>query len=259
MRSLLGPIVFCIMVAGCGGGSSDAPGPTPVTPPSLVQWNSFQTTLTNSDVDSSVQFKSPTKAGDAIWVAVTVSDIIMAYTITVTDTQGNQFTLLDQENDGAPGYQTVAHFYAANIAGDATTPDTVTAVWPADNYKGVLAAEITGVGAAPLVGHAGNDQSQLGAGTGNVTVGPIDVASASTPALLITLSMNTSGGSSDTGGSGYGGPTVGPNLTQVASLWNYGANLATFATATVTSAESISATFNAPDTDDYVSVAAVFH
>lgn len=273
-RSARGLMLATLLLSGCGGGSggggSDGSGTGTSTgqsqnpAPRLVQWNTFQTTQTNSDVDSSVQFTAPTKAGDTIWVAVTVSDIIRAYTITVTDTQGNHYTLLDQENDPAPGYQTVAHFYAANIVGDSDTPDTITAVWPADNYKGILAAEISGVTATPLVdngnGHAGNDQVQLGKGTGNVTVGPINVPASSTPALLLALSMNTSGGSSDTGGTGFGAATAGTGLTTVPNAtWNWGANLMTFATATVTSAESITATFNAPDTDNYVSVAAVFH
>jgi hypothetical protein len=64
---------------------------------------------------------------------------------------------------------------------------------------------------------------------------------------------------SDTGGSGAGAPAAGSGLTTVTSTWDWGANLATFATGTVTGAESISATFNAPDTDNYVTVAAVFH
>jgi hypothetical protein len=48
-------------------------------------------------------------------------------------------------------------------------------------------------------------------------------------------------------------------MNQVAMFWDFGQNLGTLATATVTSAESISAVFNAPDTDSFVTVAAVFH
>jgi hypothetical protein len=228
--------------------------------PQLVQWNTFQTTGTADAVNTPVQFTTATKAGDTIWVAVTLSDFAGVHTISVTDTQNNAFTLLDQENDGAPGTQTVAHFYAANIVGDAMTPDTVTVVWTTENYKGVLIAEISGTTAAPLVGHAGNVQDGLGAGPNNVTAGPTDVTSAQTPALLVALSMNTSGGASDTGGSGRGGPTAGSGMTQVGTmLWNWGANLATFETASVTGAESISSTFNSTGTDSYVTVAAVFH
>ena len=70
--------------------------------------------------------------------------------------------------------------------------------------------------------------------------------------------MNTSGGSSDLGGSGYGGPAAGAGLSTVASFWNWGVNLATLATEPVASGVSTTATFNAPDTDSYVTVAAVF-
>jgi hypothetical protein len=227
--------------------------------PQLVQTNTFQTTSNTDSGNSPVQFKTATKAGDTIWVAVTLSDFAGFHTISVSDTQGNAFTLLDQENDGAPGSQTVAHFYAPNIIGDTTTPDTVTVVWTTENYKGVLIAEISGTTAAPLVGHAGNIQDGLAAGSNNVLAGPIDVTSAQTPALLVVLSMNTTGGTSDTGGSGFGGPAAGSGLTQVATMWDWGATLATFATASVTGAESVSSTFNAPDTDSYVTVAAVFN
>ncbi|MGA2191369.1 MAG: hypothetical protein ABSH33_22870 [Steroidobacteraceae bacterium] len=224
-----------------------------------MQWNTFQTSGNADAGNSPVQFTAATKAGDTLWVAVTLSDFAGAHTISVTDTQGNTFTLLEQSNDGAPGSQSVAHFYAANIAGDATTPDTVTVVWSEENYKGVLIAEISGTTTAPLVGQANNIQDALGSGSNNVMAGPIDLTSAQTPALLVALSMNTSGGSSDTGGNGIGSPTVGSGMTPVTTMWNWGANLATFETATITGAESASSTFSALGTDSYVTVAAVFH
>jgi hypothetical protein len=268
MRSILGAVLVSLTVCGCGGGggggasSSTSTGTgtsTQSAAPQVVQTNTFQTTSNNDSGNSPVQFKTATKAGDTIWVAVTLSDFAGVHTISVSDTQNNVFTLLDQENDGTPGTQTVAHFYAANIIGDTTTPDTVTVVWSTENYKGVLIAEISGTTAAPLVGHAGNIQDGLAAGSNNVLAGPIDVTSAQTPALLVALSMNTTGGASDTGGSGFGGPAVGSGMTQVATMWDWGATLATFATASVTGAESVSSAFNAPDTDSYVTVAAVFH
>ncbi|HEY3658088.1 MAG TPA: hypothetical protein VGL34_24200 [Steroidobacteraceae bacterium] len=256
--SILG-LVLVLAVGGCGGGGSSAP-PTAGDPaPKLAQMNTFQTTGPAFAVNSSVQFKSLTKSGDAIWVAATLSDFAGAHTISVTDTQGNVYTLLDQENDGVPGTQTLAHFYAANIVGDTAAPDTVTVVWSNDNYKGILIAEISGTTAAPLVGHAAKIQDGLSAGTNNVTSGAVNVTTARTPALLVAVSMNTSGGASDTGGSGFGGPTAGSGMTQVATLWNWGTELATFATLPVTSAESATSVFSAPDLDSYVTVAAVFH
>jgi hypothetical protein len=232
--------------------------------PALVQSNSFQTTSNNLAANSTVQFTSPTKAGDTIWVVATVSDFGGIHTIAVSDTQGNTYTLLDQENDVGPGFQTVAHFYAQDIVGDAAIPDTITVTWSDDDYKGVLIAEISGTTSVPLAGHAANMQDGLGGGTNNVTAGPVDLTAPEAPALLLALSMNTSGGTSDTGGSGFGGAAAGTGMTQVnPPLWNWGVNLATFVTANVTSAESISSTFSAPDTgstvDNFVTVAVVFH
>jgi hypothetical protein len=235
-------------------------GPAPGSGPSLVQFNQAQTQGNADAGNTFVQFKSTTKSGDTIWVAVTLSDFAGAHAITVSDTQGNTYTqLLPQENDGAPGTQTVAQFYAANIAGDSTSADTVTVNWSQENYKGVLIAEISGTTATPLVGHSQNIQDNLGVGSDNVTAGPVTVTAAQTPALLVALSMNTSGGASDTGGNGGGGPTPGTGLAEVAMLWNFGANLATFATETITGAESVSSVFSATSPDSYVTVTAVFH
>jgi hypothetical protein len=261
-RAILGLTVIGL-AGGCGGGggTNSSQGSTQSSSvPRLVQTNTFQTTGTNFATDTPVQFTAVTKAGDAIWVAATVSDYAVVHTISVSDTQGNAYTLIDQVNDGAPGSQSVAHFYAANIAGDSTTPDTITVTWSDDNYKGVLIAEISGTTAAPLAGHARNDQVGLGAGSNNVTAGPIDLSSAQVPALLVALSMNTDGGTSDTGGTGFAGPTAGNGMTQVEMSWNWGVNLATFATASVTGAESVSSVFSASGPDSsYVTVAAAFH
>jgi hypothetical protein len=258
-RAVLGLTVIGL-AGGCGGGGG-ASSPQGSTPSSvrLVQTNTFQTTGSTFATDVVVHFNAVTKAGDTIWVAATVSDLAGAHTISVSDTQGNVYTLLDQVNDGAPGTQSVAHFYAANIVGYSTTPDTITVTWGNDDYKGLLIAEISGTTAAPLAGHARNDQVGLGAGSNNVTAGPIDLSSAQTPALLVALSMNTFGGTSDTGGTGFGGPTAGNGMTQVEMSWNWGTNLATFATASVTGAESVSSLFSATGAGSYVTVVAAFH
>jgi hypothetical protein len=260
-RAILG-LTLTGLAGGCGGGggASSSQGPTQSSSvPRLVQTNTFQTTGSNFATDATVQFNAVTKAGDTIWVAATVSDFGGVHTISVSDTQRNVYTLIDQVNDGAPGTQSVAHFYAANIIGDSTTPDTITVTWGNDNYKGVLIAEISGTTAAPLAGHAHNDQVGLGVGSNNVTAGPIDLPSAQTPALLVALSMNTFGGTSDTGGTGFGGPAAGSGMTQVLMSWNWGVNLATLATASVTGAESVSSLFSASGAGSYVTVAAAFH
>lgn len=260
-RAILSLTAFGL-AGGCGGGGggSSSQGATQSSSgPLLVQTNASQTTGSNFAADTTVQFSTLTKAGDIIWVAATVSDFAGVHTISVSDTQGNGYTLLDQVNDSSPGTQTVAHFYAANIAGDSAAPDTIIVTWANDNYKGVLIAEISGATSAPLVGHAHNDQAGLGAGSNNVTAGPIDLSSAQTPALLIALSMNTFGGTSDTGGTGIGGPAAGSGMTQVQMSWDWGTNLATLATASITGAESVSSLFSASGAGSYVTVAAAFH
>jgi len=241
---------------GTGSGNSSASGPA------LVQWTTYQTSDDPSvtENDSTLQFKSMTVKGDTLWVVATVPTYGGVHTISVTDSQGNSFTQLKQEDDVAAGAtQSVAHFYAANIGGDTSVPDTITVHWGNDNYKGILITEISGVTTASLVNQSSNIQDGLGAGSNNVTSGPITVASAQTPGLLMALSVNTTGGTSDTGGSGASGPAAGSGMTSVGNFWDWGANLATFATASITSAESASAVFNAPDTDSYVTVAAIFH
>lgn len=246
-----------------GGGTSPGVLFTITAPrtgqPSLQQFVSTQTKDADFANDSTVQFQTPTKTGDAIWVAVTVADFGGVHAITVSDTQGNTYTLLDQKNDGLPGTQTVAHFYAASIVGDTATPDTITVHWGSDNYKGILAAEIAGVTGAPLVGHSANIQDGLDGGTDNVTSGAIPIAAAQTPALLVALSMNTSGGASDTGGSGFGGPGAGSGFLPRTMIWEWGTNLATLETSSITTAGNAVPVFNAPSRDSYLTVAAVFH
>ncbi len=246
-----------------GGGTSAAASFTinapPRVAPTLVQTATHQTTSNNGELDSTVKFLAPTRPGNAIWVAVTTSDFGGIHTISVTDTQGNTFTLLDQLNDGPPGSQTVAHFYAGNIVGDRGTPDTITVHWDFDDFKGILVGEISGVTGAPLVGHGANLQDALSAGTNNITTAAIAVSAAQTPALVLALCMNTSGGDASMGGSGFGGPAAGAGFMQRSMLWDWGFNLATFETMSMTSSGNGAPLFDAPDTDDYATVAAVFH
>jgi hypothetical protein len=286
MRLMVGVLIAACTLSACGGGDGGGTavssgnggtggtsgtggstggggtgGSTASSGPALVQRNVYQTQADPNDTEnnSTLAFTSPTAKGNTIWVAVTVPDYGGIHTISVTDTQNNTYTQLDQENDGAPGSQSVAHFYASNIAGDTSTPDSITINWGNDNYKGILITEISGVTATPLVGHAANIQDGLAGGTNNVTSTAISVGSTQTPGLLVAVSVNTSGGTSDIGGSGAAGPAAGSGMTPIATFWDWGQNLGTFVTATVTSAESISAVFNAPDTDSYVTVAAVFY
>jgi hypothetical protein len=214
--------------------------------------------------NSAVTFSKATIKGDTIWVAATVSDYGGVHTITVTDSQGNSYTELNQANDKSPGAQSVAQFYAANIKGGT---DTVTVNWTGDNYKGALAVEISGVTSASHVGNSVNTQDGgIASGSNNVNAAGIAVPAASTSAILVALTMDTNGGGSDTGGSGYCAISSGSGLTQVVQLWNWSptgqsaCNLATFETEVIDAAGTASGTFTTTHTSDpYLTVAAVFH
>jgi hypothetical protein len=71
--------------------------------------------------------------------------------------------------------------------------------------------------------------------------------------------MNTSGGMSDTGGSGFGGPAAGSGFLPRTMVWEWGTKLATLESSSITAPGNAVPTFNAPSTDSYLTVAAVFH
>jgi hypothetical protein len=167
-------------------------------------------------------------------------------------------------NDTKPGAQSVAHFYASNIKGGV---DTVTVNWTSDNYKGVLAAEIAGVTTSPLDGNdAAIQDGKIASTSNNVSSNMSTVNSGRTPALLVALTMDTNGGGSDTGGSGYCALPAGTGFTQVAQLWSFSpggqatCNLATFETKVITGSGGVAGTFTTTHlSDPYLTVSAVFH
>jgi hypothetical protein len=103
----------------------------------------------------------------------------------------------------------------------------------------------------------------------NVTSGSIDLSPLllNTSAIVVGLSMNTSGGSSNTGGSGYGAPSAGTGFTPIAQFWDWGLNLAileTLSIVTTTSTPSTAAFFDAPPVNpsfqnNLVTVSAIFY
>ena len=249
----------------------------PTNAPTLRQFNSAQTTGTSQfEADFPSQFKTPTAKGSTLWVAATIPNDGGQNDLKVVDTQGNTFVALDELHDTGRGAQSVWHFYASNIKGDASsTPDTVTVQWANDNYKGVLIAEVAGASSASLVGHAGNIQAENApSGDDTVTSGLIAVSAADAPALLLSASMDTYGGTSDEGGDDFPGPIAGSGFTSEDLLWNFdpgqtctgglACNLATFEARTITGAGSAAGVFTAraPRTSSepgtYVTVAAVF-
>jgi hypothetical protein len=160
----------------------------------------------------------------------------------------------------------VAQFYAGDIKGG---DDTITVTWTSDNYKGVLAVEVSGVTTAPLVGsNAAIQDGGLAMHANNVSSNGIPVKSTQVPGLLLALTMDTNGGTSDTGGSLHCAIPAGTGYTQVTQLWGWSyssgttlCNLATVEQQTVTtyasdSAGNFTSTYYS---DPYVTVAAIFH
>jgi hypothetical protein len=229
--------------------------PCPATNPSCVP---------QFENNSAVTFSKTTAKGNTIWVAATVSDYGGIHTMTVTDSQNNVYHLLNQLNDGAPGAQSLAQFYATDVEGG---PDTITVNWTSDNYKAVVAAEISGVSTASLVGNNAHIQDgKLTAGAGNVTANGISIPAGKTPSLVVALTMDTNGGGSDIGGTGNCAISAGSGFSQVAQFWNWApvgvpsCNLATLETGVVSSTGNVSAGFTSTHlTDPYVTVSAAFH
>jgi hypothetical protein len=249
------------------GGSADPRGA------SLVQYTTYTSPVCpGSDPsctpafvnNSSVTFTSTTTKGNAIWVAATVSDYGGVHAISVTDSQNNVYHALGQVNDQAPGSQSLAQFYAQNIAGGS---DTITVNWTSDNYKGVVAAEIAGVTASPLVGSSVNIQDGgLASASDNISAHGISIVSGDAPSLVVALTMDTDGGGSDVGGTGFCAVSAGTGFTQVAQFWSWSptgaaaCNLATLETMKVSVAGTAAGEFTTPHlSDPYTTVATVFH
>ncbi len=238
-----------------------------------MQYNTYQTIGANSGVNSPVhtQFGVKTTAGHALYVAVTISRFANLYSFTLQDTQGNTFIQLDQENDLTPGWQTVAHFYAANIRGDTAAPDIVYMHfgfpgtpdgW--EDYVGMVITEIGGVSAAPLVGHSAGIQDNLAAGNNNVGSAAIEVP-ASNPALQLAIAMDTTGATA-----GNWSPVIGAGFGLDTQFWSWGLgyNDATLESRTINTSGAAAPTFSAvgqPATldpsgvDSFITVSAVFN
>jgi hypothetical protein len=233
--------------------------------PTVVQFNtSGVLVFTPNSLNTSLAFTKLTKAGDAIWVAVTVPNNPSGpWSISVSDSQGNTFKKLNQVNDGAPGNQTVAHFVATNIWGDVTKPDTITVHWPSDNYKGVIIAEVAGAsGAAVLEGNnARVMDGVVGPGTGDAR----SYSWTGKPnTLILAVSMNTYGGCSDEGGTGQPGPGAGIGFTNQLKTWASSdcpsIPLATFETMISNATGNINGAFDSSSgTNYYASVAVGFN
>jgi hypothetical protein len=236
------------------------PPPTPpataTSSPQLLQIAAAQsiTGAGSSDGNSSVAFTTPTRAGNTIWLAV-ATERTSTPAITVSDSQGNVYHRLDQRNDGAPGFLTVAHFYAAHIAGDGSTPNTVTVHVRNDRRRELVVAEIAGTAATPVVSHAARRQNRTASDGGSISTGSLAVPAGSAPALVLALCMNANGALDPPSS---GSPAAGPGYTEVGQFWA-GSLRATLETGNLTSPGDAIATFRALDVNPYVTLAAVFH
>jgi hypothetical protein len=259
-------LLAALLIGASSAAVAQCASPSLQAQPTLVQFNtSGVLVFTPNTLNNSLAFTKLTKAGDAIWVAVTVPNNPSGpWSISVTDSQGNTFKKLNQVNDGLPGIQSVAHFVATNIWGDVTTPDTITVHWPSDNYKGVIIAEVAGASGASAVLEGNNARVMDG------VVGPGigDVRSYSWTGkpntLILAVSMNTYGGCSDAGGTGQPGPGAGTGFTNQLKTWASSdcpsIPLATFETKISDATGNINGAFDSSSgTNYYATVAAGFN
>jgi hypothetical protein len=106
----------------------------------------------------------------------------------------------------------------------------------------------------------------LASSSDSVRSNEISVSASATPALLVALTMDTDGGGSDIGGTGFCAVPAGSGFTQVTQTWTWtvagqaACNLATLETKIVTGASNVAGTFTTNHlADPYVTVATVFH
>lgn len=106
-------------------------------------------------------------AGIVTWHSPTTGDFS-----SVTDNQGNTYTIVDRVTSAANGFnQCLGTFYAANITNAPTTITANFANTPAD--VGIFLDEYSGAGTTPLDGHAMQTQAAPGTGTDACTSGNI--------------------------------------------------------------------------------------
>jgi hypothetical protein len=138
--------------------------------------------------------------------------------ITVTDTANNAYSLIDQVDDlTTAAWQSLFSFAAYNVAGGSVTLH-VSYTATDQLWHGVLIVEMAGVSAAPLVGHAKNNQAITAKTlTDSITSGA--VAAGTQPATVLALSQATL--------DYIGGPNAGTGYAANTAIWNWGINPAT--------------------------------
>lgn len=205
---------------------------------------------TTSLTSLATQFSSKTKASSALISFLTCACYGQVHNdVALMDSQGNAFTQqqIITNVTGSQMQSTQMELYTAlGIAGDASTPDTLTSYFTLsgdnEDYQAHFHLEVANV--TGIVGSSQNNQLGAGGngiapGTGNVNSGtPISVSASQLPALMIALAFNQSAQGS------HPAPTVNTGML-LQNLWGFqGANLAAVSTQAITTAGSYQAVFN---------------
>ena len=203
--------------------------------------------------------------GSTIYVIGTWPNFSSPYpTMAVTDGV-NAYTQLDRYADknflslGIMGTQTLAHWYAANVAGGTYTVNMAPTPYTWEDYAAVVAFEVAGVSATPLAGHALNFQAAVPPGSNTVEA---TVTTAGTSGLLIALAFD------DVAGTPPATPLTGAGFTNGSAsgtLWDFykkGDSSASAEFAPISCAGTWTATFSPEETGaqlpDYLTAAAIF-
>lgn len=165
----------------------------------------------SQSVNRSVSFPLALLAGSTILIFATQSNSAgIGGTIGWTDSYGSSYALLQQvDDDQTPDWQSTYLYAAYNVPGGACTLNATFAVLI---WQGIVAIEVSGVAAAPLVTSGKSQQNGVGAGANAITVSGL--AGGSNSAIII--------GGCSTGSDANGAPSHGTGFTEYQKDWNWG-------------------------------------
>lgn len=163
------------------------------------------------NISRSISFPSNLLAGSTILIFATQSNGAgIGGTISWSDSYGSSYALLQQvDDDQTPDWQSTYLYAAYNVPGGACTLNATFAVLI---WQGIVAIEVAGVLAAPLV--TSNKSQQNGVGTGANLITVAGLAGGSSPAIII--------GGVSTGSDANGAPNHGTGFTEYLKDWNWG-------------------------------------
>jgi hypothetical protein len=225
----------------------------------LVQYNAYPG---DTSANWTVRL-SNVQAGSSIYVVGTWPNFASSYpTMRVTDGTNN-YTLLDRHDDdtlfglGIQGRQSMGHWYAANVPAGSYTIDLSPIAQTYEDWVGLVAIEIAGVSASPLLGHTLNFQASVPPGSNSVGA---TVPAASMNAIFIAVTFDDIDATPPTV------PRVGSGFTDAGTLWDFtghGTPAARAEYALVSTAGPQTATFDpqegGPQSPDYMTCAIVLY